>query len=315
MMAMLSAVSPDIPKTVIFGVRAEADLFYLTELQAVPNTTVICTLSQPRSTWQQARGRVTDHLAGIPRDAEVYICGNPDMVRSVQAALHTQGHLSERVFAEEFVLTHAVGAPPAPLWQRIVPMANWALIAVSASVPAVWYFTDLKNLLWDVSWYAVTLLLLMRPLGDLLPRLTWLRRSLVLRQGLGILSSAVVVTNLALTLANDPLALLHQYAWDPGNPSTLGHIAEVTGLVLLITSNAFSQRLLGKWWKRIQRFAYLYFFSAGVYLVYLGKTGAAVSMVLVAAVWLVAYVRNRHKTRLALSATPKSTQNSAAIPR
>ena len=291
MLAILHATPAHISKTVIFGVRTEADLFYLAELQMIPNTTVICTVSQPGATWTGARGRVTDHLAGIAHDTEVYICGNPDMVQSVQAALQKQGHLPKQVFAEEFVLTHAVTAPATPLWQRMIPIMNWIFILLAAIVPAVWYFTDLKNLLWDVSWYSVTVLLLIRPLGDLLLRFTWLRRLLLLRQGLGILSSAVVVTNLAFTVAGDPFALFSATAWGIDNPSTLGHIAELTGFVLLVTSNGFSQRLLGTWWKRIQRFAYFYFFAAGIYLVYLGKTGAAVSMALVALLWIAAYIK------------------------
>jgi len=63
--------------------------------------------------------------------------------------------------------------------------------------------------------------------------------------------------------------------------------------VLLITSNEMSRKLLGPWWKRIQRLSYVYFFFAGVYLLYIGKTIVFPSMVLVAILWLAAHLKNR----------------------
>jgi DMSO/TMAO reductase YedYZ heme-binding membrane subunit len=38
-------------------------------------------------------------------------------------------------------------------------------------------------------------------------------------------------------------------------------LSEVTALILFVTSNNFSQKLLGKNWKRIQKLAYVYFLS------------------------------------------------------
>lgn len=41
----------------------------------------------------------------------------------------------------------------------------------------------------------------------------------------------------------------------------LSRVSEITAVILLITSNNFSQRKLGIWWKRIQRSSYLYFLA------------------------------------------------------
>jgi DMSO/TMAO reductase YedYZ heme-binding membrane subunit len=44
----------------------------------------------------------------------------------------------------------------------------------------------------------------------------------------------------------------------------LSRASEISALVLLITSNNFSQRKLWIWWKRIQRSSYLYFISGWI---------------------------------------------------
>ncbi len=51
MIAMLSATPNTVPKTVIFGVRREEDLFYLDTLRSYSNIRIVTTLSSPRGTW------------------------------------------------------------------------------------------------------------------------------------------------------------------------------------------------------------------------------------------------------------------------
>ena len=41
----------------------------------------------------------------------------------------------------------------------------------------------------------------------------------------------------------------------------IARLSELTALILLVTSNDFSQKFLGKWWKRIQRTSYIYFIT------------------------------------------------------
>jgi len=36
-------------------------------------------------------------------------------------------------------------------------------------------------------------------------------------------------------------------------------LSEITAIILLATSNRFSQKILGIWWKRIQKTSYIYF--------------------------------------------------------
>jgi DMSO/TMAO reductase YedYZ heme-binding membrane subunit len=178
---------------------------------------------------------------------------------------------------------------------RWVFWLNWFLLLLAFAVPLLWYFTDYKLLLWDVSWYTLVILLLIRPLAEILPSWLWLRRLILLRQGLGVLSAMAVVTNLFLGIWSAPGLFFSWENWGIANPSIAGHIAELTALILLITSNRLSQRLLGIWWKRVQRLAYLYFFSAGLYLGFVfGKTSAFVGLALVSILWIAAYVK-RHR--------------------
>ncbi len=78
------------PMHLIFGVRTEADLFWLDRLEALAssnsNFTYIYTLSQPSENWKKTRGRVSEHITLLP-EARYFICGNPEMVKDVRGQL------------------------------------------------------------------------------------------------------------------------------------------------------------------------------------------------------------------------------------
>lgn len=76
----------------IFGVRAEADIFWrerfvnLTHLY--PNFNFILTLSNSSVDWSGKRGRVTDYLEKISiPGAHYYLCGNVEMVKDARQIL------------------------------------------------------------------------------------------------------------------------------------------------------------------------------------------------------------------------------------
>ena len=297
-MAMLQALPAGVPSIVLFGVRSRADLFYLDRLQQYSSAQVRVILSRPDADWQGLTGYVTDHLSDISHDAEVYICGNPDMVAGVRTRLAEVQHDATRIFAEEFT---PQGAPPssagAVLKCSPLVLVNILLLWTAAIVPFVWYFFDqLHTQLWDISWIAVTLLMCIRPLADILPQYPMLRRLLPWRQGLGVLSAAVVMSNATATYIVNPSLLVSASTWDIQSVSILGHVAEVAGLLLIITSNRFSQKHLGAWWKRVQWLSYVYFFAAGVYLFSFGKVSALLGMVLVAVLWVAAALMRQLRT-------------------
>ena len=266
MIAMLEATPVETKKTVVFGVRNEEDLFYAERLRSFENTEVVITVSRPSDSWTGKSGRVTDHLSCVTPESEVYICGNPDMVESVISALEAAGHSKELVSNEAFVLqgvaaktvSSTAGKSKTSCLKRFfvdgevpgVEAVNWLLIALSAAVPFAWWlFPAYKSDLWSVSWITVVTLMCIRPLADIFPKILFFRSVLPLRKGLGILSASVVATSLAFTLAAaSSTKIMSTYfsakGWGIASRSAFARISEITGVLLLITSNSFSQKLL-----------------------------------------------------------------------
>lgn len=95
------------PIHLIFGVRHEADLFYVNELRemekAHPTFKATITLSQAPENWPGAKGRVTEYLDSIDvSTSQVYLCGNGDMVKSVKDILDAKGLPKTELHLEQF---------------------------------------------------------------------------------------------------------------------------------------------------------------------------------------------------------------------
>lgn len=158
---------------------------------------------------------------------------------------------------------------------------SWFIIAIALfAIPALWYYFAIqKNLywdfilwktflwfLWDVSWWSVVFVMIIRPLADVFPRIKALRKWVILRKAFWILTSSIVVTILLGWFLLDTQTFLNYFTshkWSLYYP-LIGRLSEVTALILLLTSNTFSQRKLWIWWKRIQRLSYIYFISGGI---------------------------------------------------
>ena len=111
------------PVYFFYGARAQSDLFYLKEIDALcaahPDVKFIPVLShEPEgSDWQGERGfvheRVDARLKQLDLDGagDVYACGPPPMIDALQPVLFMNGFESERVFFDRF--TTSSGATPA----------------------------------------------------------------------------------------------------------------------------------------------------------------------------------------------------------
>jgi len=284
MISMLEALPEDIEKLVIFGGRYEKDLYYLDKLQSFANTEVITCVSRPWENYTGETGRVTAHLNKIHADDEVYICGNPDMVTSVCSGLKEQWHREENIFHENFTLA----TKPEPLWKiflfegkipGIQLLQNILIYIGMIAIPILWglatYFQftwyeiawkSLYNHYFDLSWYTVVFVMLIRPLADVFPKIGLFRRLVVLRKWFGIVSASCVVSILIAKWIVNPFtfwALFSITAWYTWYP-LLARMSEISALILLMTSNNFSQKLLGVWWKRVQYLSYVYFISGRI---------------------------------------------------
>jgi ferredoxin-NADP reductase len=94
---------------VLFGVRTEADLFYLKQLkdlaENLEDSSIMLTLSQPGPLWTGHEGRVTAHLDSIAFDpliTDFYICGNGSMIKEVRNFALEAGIEKKNIHVEIF---------------------------------------------------------------------------------------------------------------------------------------------------------------------------------------------------------------------
>jgi len=154
-----------------------------------------------------------------------------------------------------------------------------------------------QGVLYQISFIAVFFVMLIRPLADIFLSQKWLHQLVILRKGVGIFSASIVV---ALTLG-DMLLPDSQYLssiftldfWSFRHYKFFAHLGDLSGVILLITSNNFSMIILKKNWKRIQKLAYVYFYAGGIYEAYaLGNFSAFVMMSIVTISVVIAFVLN-----------------------
>ncbi len=118
-----------------------------------------------------------------------------------------------------------------------------------------------------------------------------------LRKGFGILSVSIVVG----FMIGKIIAPESQYIMSMFTPAYLSlenciifaHIGDITGLILLVTSNNFSILLLKKNWKRVQKLAYVYFYAGGIYeACALDSVFAMIAMIIVMFITAIAFIMN-----------------------
>lgn len=162
----------------------------------------------------------------------------------------------------------------------------------STSLPS-WSYTAM----YGASLTAVFLVMAIRPLADLFPTISWIRPLVILRKGFGVFSASIIVAVMLSKSMTSGFSYLTDFFspehWSLAGGAILAPLGDVSALLLLVTSNKFSKRVLGKSWKRIQKLSYVYFFAGALYeYLLLGQVLALVAMVLVAGLVAAAYVKN-----------------------
>lgn len=102
---LLHGGSDDI--TLYWGMRHEEDLYWVSEFQELsikyPNFRFVICLSQPSSSWQGSKGRVTEHVVqeelNIER-SDVYLCGNQLMIKDIEVQLKDKHVPIHQIFKE-----------------------------------------------------------------------------------------------------------------------------------------------------------------------------------------------------------------------
>ena len=145
--------------------------------------------------------------------------------------------------------------------------------------------------------------MMIRPLADIFTKTKWIRPMVILRKGAGVASASIVVSFILAKLIIDPVGYFTSVAslsyWSMENFSFLAHIADFSAIILLITSNNLSKKLLGSAWKKVQKLSYAYFYGSAsyVFLTY-GNVDLLVAMILVMIVTIIAFVKNQRRRQL-----------------
>ena len=95
----------------VFGVRTEADLFWVTYFEDAskkyPNFFLHVALSQPSPAWTGHKGRVQTLVPQITKDFSrktVYVCGSPDMTKELkERAMHQWGVDKKNLHVEGYI--------------------------------------------------------------------------------------------------------------------------------------------------------------------------------------------------------------------
>lgn len=197
-------------------------------------------------------------------------------------------------------------------YMRRIAKAQEILLGISlmllAGLPLVFLYQPtvlswLSSYLYFFSLLAVTLVMAIRPLADLCPRTPWIRPLVILRKGVGVFSASIIVSYMLYKILLTGDAYFAEYTtrafWSMEGYALLAHLGDITAVILLVTSNIFSKRVLGANWKRIQKLAYVYFYSGALYE-YLAFQSRFALMALCVVTILVgaAYIKNHSKKSL-----------------
>lgn len=130
--------------------------------------------------------------------------------------------------------------------------------------------TDVTTNLYLVAHIFLFFVMSIRPLADIFMKVKWLRPLVILRKGTGVISASIIVSFILAKLMVDPVSYLGSLAtlkyWSLVNYAILAHLADISAVILLITSNNLSKRILGSWWKKIQQLSYVYFYGSVLYV-------------------------------------------------
>lgn len=157
--------------------------------------------------------------------------------------------------------------------------------------------------LYDISHITIFFVMIIRPLADIFTKSTKIRPLVILRKGIGVLSASIIVSFILAKVIVDPSgyfgSLFTSQYWSFENFAVLAHLGDLSAILLIVTSNNLSKKLLGLWWKRIQRLSYVYFYASSLYVFFIFNDYIVLlSMILVTALTYIAHIKNRKRKML-----------------
>ncbi|MES2409661.1 MAG: hypothetical protein V4509_05185 [Patescibacteria group bacterium] len=159
---------------------------------------------------------------------------------------------------------------------------------------------DNTQFLYMVSHVTLLFVMVIRPLADIFTQTKLIRPLVILRKGFGVLSASIIVSFILAKLMVDPVAYVQGLTslpyWSMRDYALLAHLGDISAVILLITSNNLSKKLLGTMWKKIQKLSYVYFYASALYVCLTYSDGyQLLAMVLVSYVTYLAFVKNKER--------------------
>ena len=145
----------------------------------------------------------------------------------------------------------------------------------------------------NLGWNLLLFIMMIRPLSQVFPRISFLKYGVMLRKELGIISASFLLAHGTGFLLQTQTPLLSVFTdakfWDFSQALAWGIVGVIVSLPLLFTSNLASMKFLGKRWKMLQRLAYVMFIAGGIHVALINPRDA-VSTLAILAVWIILWI-------------------------
>ncbi len=156
--------------------------------------------------------------------------------------------------------------------------------------------------LYSISYFVLLFVMSIRPIADLLPKNRWARPLVILRKGAGVFSASIIISIIFSKIIIDPqgyfAAWITPAYWSLASYALFAHLADIATFLLLITSNKLSKRVLGRWWKRIQRLSYVYFYGSSIFIyATYSDTHMLYYMIFITTLTTLAFLKNYYKRK------------------
>lgn len=158
--------------------------------------------------------------------------------------------------------------------------------------------------LFDISHYFLFFVMVIRPLADIFTKTKWIRPLVILRKGTGVISASIIVSFILAKLIVDPVGYFGSIFtlpyWSMLNYAVFAHLADLSAVILLVTSNNLSKRLLGTWWKKVQQLSYVYFYGSVLYVLFSYRnTYLIYVLIVITGLTIIASIKNKKRLLLA----------------
>ncbi len=153
-----------------------------------------------------------------------------------------------------------------------LPLIKQILIFLSIiPMAGIFIFPESFRSLGEISWQILLFILFIRPLSEIFTDLKIFRGLMPLRKELGILCGSFAVAHSIGYFLNGnitlPSGFLDSEIWNISDYYFWGMIGFIIALILTLTSNIFSIKILKRYWKKLHRLTYIFFFVIIIHIV------------------------------------------------